>query len=306
MILKKVFRALKHITDAYHWFCCLILPAAFILPLLTIVGELFGIDLITNSIEIYLAVKDALAAGTQVSQEDLTTAANVVLWAGFFSYIPTLLLMKKRNDEPGGYRKIEINKLFKCLCLGMFLNTMVQFTSAFVKTLPMLSQYAEALKASNTISTSGNPLFTVLLVGIVGPMVEEITLRRGVQKNLYNISPTFGVIATSVLFGVLHGNLIHNVSATAMGLGLGYMYCKTDNLWYPTALHMAVNLNSVLNVIFGLNGVFTTILLPFVFGVLYLITKKKTTPEMIDETQKEITESKQPIKVKVKKIKTKG
>lgn len=294
---------LQHTINAFRWLSCFLLSSMFALPLLTIFASLLNIDFITNGIQIFQDVKD-VTIGTSINADQLITASNVLLSVTLLSYVPTLIVMYNRNKTPGGYRKIDAKQLFKCLCLGLVLNLFVQFAAELASTIPELYQHAEELKLTDEVTTSGNPLLVVLTVGIFGPMVEEIIFRRGMQKNLCKINPTLGIIATSVLFGVMHGNLMQGAFAIIMGLGLGYMYYKTDNLWYPTFLHIAVNLSSVLCQILGLNAVITVISLPIVFGVLYVITKKNTVPEeLIKQDVEEVAKKKQAIKVKVKKIK---
>ena len=295
VVVSAIFKAL-------WWLSRYFLASMFALPLLTLFAMFFDIDFITNSIKIYEDVQ-SVTAGVYINPEHLRIASNVLLSAGLLSYIPILMMMFNRNEAPGGYRKIEINKLFKYLCLGMGLNLVAQYTIGIATTIQELAQHTNELEAVNNNLLSGHPLMVILVVGVLGPMVEEITLRRGVQKNLCKINPVFGVIASSILFGWMHGNLLQGAAAAIMGFGLGYIYYKTDNLWYPTILHMTINLDSVFNMLVKPLGI-STILLPAIFGLLYIATKEDTPCDVAtNEITKEDTNNKKPIKVKVKKIK---
>jgi len=116
---------------------------------------------------------------------------------------------------------------------------------------------SETLAASNKLATGGGPLMTILFVGILAPIVEELLFRRGMQKNLDAINPKMSLIVTALSFGLLHGNILQSSFAIAMGLILGYVYQKTDNLLYTIMMHISVNMTGVLIELLGLNEIMT-------------------------------------------------
>jgi membrane protease YdiL (CAAX protease family) len=85
-------------------------------------------------------------------------------------------------------------------------------------------------------------IIAILTVDIV-PAIAEETLFRGVFLN--NLTRHYGVlkalIVISVLFAFIHVNPSVIVSIFLLGLILGYVYLKTENLIYPIMLHFFYN-----------------------------------------------------------------
>lgn len=67
-----------------------------------------------------------------------------------------------------------------------------------------------------------------LTVVVLGPIVEELAFRGGIQQHLKQTSlPRWGaVLITSVLFGLIHGNFMQALPAIPLGFALGWLYEK--------------------------------------------------------------------------------
>jgi len=78
---------------------------------------------------------------------------------------------------------------------------------------------------------------------IVGPIHEELLYRGVIQRYLrtkYSIRTS--IIVSSIIFGLAHIHPGLILSSFVLGLFLGYIYHKWDNLWYAVILHMLINL----------------------------------------------------------------
>lgn len=102
--------------------------------------------------------------------------------------------------------------------------------------LNALEQDAAPKTALPMIYTGLNAMVTVLLA----PIVEEF-LFRGVLLQRWSVkwNPRAALIATSILFGVLHANV---VGLTMFGLVMGLLYFKTRTLLIPIVAHALNNL----------------------------------------------------------------
>lgn len=91
--------------------------------------------------------------------------------------------------------------------------------------------------------TSSAPLWTnFLCVGILAPVLEEIFFRKLVIDRLRRYGDLFAMLASGVLFGLIHGNFYQFFYAAAMGVLFGYVYLRTGRLRYTVILHVTVNL----------------------------------------------------------------
>ena len=90
---------------------------------------------------------------------------------------------------------------------------------------------------------TSNPLFvTIICAGILIPIVEEI-LFRGLIFNRIKCQYNFvaGLLISSLLFGIYHGNIVQGIYATLLGILLGFAYHKTKSILIPIFIHMGGN-----------------------------------------------------------------
>ena len=95
------------------------------------------------------------------------------------------------------------------------------------------------------------PIVIVVVLGIVGPIVEEMFFRQFLIGLVERFTPTWvAVVVSSVLFGMLHmhsfalSEALGVISHAFFGLSCGLLYVKTDrNLLYPAIIHCHNNLS---------------------------------------------------------------
>ena len=172
----------------------------------------------------------------------LLQAANFTMVLLFLSYIPVLAVSgvkAYRNRESISLPKPML-VLFVCFAAAAINLALEGVALALAPLVP--ESESNMLEFAMMLATGGSPYATIIISGILAPVVEELVLRQGVQKSLQEINPVFAIVAASAIFGVLHGNLVQGVFAGIFGLALGYVYYKTGNLAYSIAMHITVNL----------------------------------------------------------------
>ena len=92
-----------------------------------------------------------------------------------------------------------------------------------------------------------SPLLLIVLTVIAAPIVEETVMRGLILGRTFNNS-YFGVIISSLLFGLLHmpTNIGSWVIYGGMGFVLAVVYHKTQKLEYTIAIHFINNALGVL------------------------------------------------------------
>lgn len=87
-----------------------------------------------------------------------------------------------------------------------------------------------------------NPVYlvlTVAMIAVIGPIAEEFIFRGVLLKRMaLKTSMWGGIIISSLLFGVLHADII---GAFAFGVITSLLYLKTGNLLVPILLHIFNN-----------------------------------------------------------------
>jgi hypothetical protein len=89
-------------------------------------------------------------------------------------------------------------------------------------------------------------LVRVLYNVIAAPIAEELLFRGIVFNRLNSWTPTwFSVLASSVLFGAMHLDLLQGLVSSVTGVMLVLIYLRYRNLWLPIFGHIAGNLAAI-------------------------------------------------------------
>lgn len=91
------------------------------------------------------------------------------------------------------------------------------------------------------------PVLSVLVIAVLAPLLEEILIRGIILDGyLKNYSPIKSILASALLFALIHGNLSQGIGAFLMGIVVGVIYWRTQSLLFCICLHMANNSTTVL------------------------------------------------------------
>lgn len=88
-------------------------------------------------------------------------------------------------------------------------------------------------------------LLSLIATAIVPALIEEFTCRGLILGSLRKFGDGFAIIASSVIFGIMHGNFQQMPFAFLVGLVLAYITVKTETLWVAVAVHAFNNFVSV-------------------------------------------------------------
>ena len=90
----------------------------------------------------------------------------------------------------------------------------------------------------NDISSWSHILITFLSGVVIGPVVEELFFRGMVYPLMRKYCGViWGIVATGVMFGLSHFDLWRALPLALGGMGLCYIYEKTDSIWPPIIAH---------------------------------------------------------------------
>jgi len=76
---------------------------------------------------------------------------------------------------------------------------------------------------------------------VIAPLFEEYWTRGIMYDALKPYGTGMAIIISSVIFGLMHGNLYMLFYTTAFGFALGYIRYATNSLFIPTIIHAIVN-----------------------------------------------------------------
>lgn len=85
-----------------------------------------------------------------------------------------------------------------------------------------------------------------IAISVVPALVEEFAIRGAVMQPLRKYGDRFAIVASAIVFAVLHGNLIQAPFALIAGIGIGYAVCITESLWTGVIIHFCNNFYAVI------------------------------------------------------------
>ena len=267
-------QALKSILGASGWLGLFLVSSVVVAAIFGFLGFVmeneYAVDSIISCVFCFEVVSGTMSFQSLVNGGWLVKAANFTMLLLFLSYLPVFCVAGVetwRNRESIASPKMGI-MLFVIAAAAVF-NLVLEVLAAGIG--PLLPQEDSVmLQFVMMLATGGSPYAVVVISGILAPIVEEVVLRGGVQKSLQKINPAFAIIATAVIFGVLHGNLIQGVFAGAFGLLLGYVYYKTDNLFYTIGMHITVNMTGCIISLAQIPELVSYVVVAIVLCVIYV------------------------------------
>lgn len=91
------------------------------------------------------------------------------------------------------------------------------------------------------VNTPTSFLLNLFTVAVLPALLEEMVWRGYILRSLRGYGDGFAVVVSSLLFGLMHGNLRQIPFAFIVGLVLGYLYVQTNNIWIPIIVHFINN-----------------------------------------------------------------
>ena len=154
---------------------------------------------------------------------------------------------KIAKDLPFGTtynREVAINLVMVCLPLMVLSAIAINYASAFLQEILGL----EFTSSVSDISLKGmkETLFGVLSMAVVPALIEETVIRGIVLQPLRKYGDKYAIIASALLFAVMHGNMVQIPYTVIGGLILGFLAVTTESLWPSIILHFINNFYSVI------------------------------------------------------------
>lgn len=83
-------------------------------------------------------------------------------------------------------------------------------------------------------------------VAVMPALLEEFAFRGVILQPLRKYGDKFAIVVSSVVFALMHGNMVQIPFAFIVGLALGYFCIATDSIWTSATIHFLNNFSSVI------------------------------------------------------------
>lgn len=217
------------------------------------VGIISGICVISYVIiQNLMSLVVAMTPLRELYFSDPTMQSVVTIFMSIFSLlvpfgIGGMLINRKIGDQVFNFEKPVSGRLMAfAVPLGFFVCLAGNYISSIF--VNIMSDIGFNLSSPDFDVPSDIPGRIVYLVSIavVPALVEEFAIRGAVLQPLRRYGDKFAIIASAIIFAVLHGNLIQAPFALIAGIALGYAVCITNSIWTGVLIHFCNNLYSVI------------------------------------------------------------
>ena len=154
--------------------------------------------------------------------------------------------LNKGKDTPVvDFRKpVSTPLMLAATCFGFFVCLAGNYvTSVFVGIMDELGILLSAPEYNPPEDFAGRIIY-VTAIAVVPALVEEFAVRGVMLQPMRKYGDRFAIIASALLFAVMHGNLIQAPFALIAGVGIGYAVCITNSIRTGILIHFCNNLYS--------------------------------------------------------------
>lgn len=197
-------------------------------------------------------IRKLLPAAEEVFSSRLGEEAYSVIGSIFFIALPFsvshLFLKKKKLTGllPFGtsYNKKASAYIVGFICPAMMLTTTaVNFISAVIQNASGM-RFTSGME-DMSLKTVPEAVMAVISMALVPAVVEEIAVRGIIMQPLRRYGDKFAIVASALIFSMLHGNMVQIPYALFAGMYLGWAVIATGSLWPSIIIHFLNNLYSV-------------------------------------------------------------
>lgn len=215
----------------------------------------------------------------------IDSPTSVIIILTGFILIPLFYLNHRKTKKSSmdityRFNRINDNHLPYVVSLGFLA---FFFSLGFSGLLDFVKYDPETAESLNNLVVNNPLILTLISVGIIAPLYEEIVFRGSILKNLSGSMPvTLAVILQAILFSAYHMNILQAFPTLSLGLLTGFAVLYTNSIWSGIIIHIINNTLAILISNFAtetatLNAfIFFSLMLVALVAIIYTIGKLKT------------------------------
>lgn len=212
-----------------------------------------GIQMVVSFVSgIILSVRLMLENGVDAVNEAQyieSFTAKLTEYTTFITLISNILALaiiwlffKIRKKKLSG--EIQLNKcpVKSVLAAGLFGIGFGVVLGALISIIPFSESMQNSFTDSYSALSAGNAVISIISVAILAPIVEEVFFRGLIYTRLKSgMNKITAAVISSLLFGVMHGEIIWMLIGFMSGLALVWIFEKTRSLLGCITVHIANN-----------------------------------------------------------------
>lgn len=139
-------------------------------------------------------------------------------------------------------KKIPLKEYFNIIILGIGVTILLLFLSGIL--MRLIPGYSEV---ANQLSTARESIIQLIITIVLIPIYEEIFYRGIIFGYLRkNFNMVLAILFQSLIFGLMHLNLVQGIYTFILGIVLALVYIYTDSILGNITVHIIFNLLGLL------------------------------------------------------------
>ena len=183
------------------------------------------------------------------------SADAIVLWSGITSLVSMFtvgVIFIKATDSKFN-DMIPLKKVKKgyfvplvliATAVSLISNYMADILLNNLSLIGIKTKYPPSFEAAENSPLEA--LLTILSVAIIPPLAEEFLFRGIILNKLKPFGINFAIFTSSLLFGLMHGNLVQTPFAFVVGMAFAYVTVKSGSILPSIISHFLINFSSVM------------------------------------------------------------
>jgi len=251
------------------WIWGILWPSLLYLGLSIIIGVIGGIIA-----GIYAAMHDINAMDIALSGT-FNLSLNMVVQILTIAVCLPIYLYNRKHYYSKPKTKPSIKLIIFSICFVLLISVPLDYLLTYIKN-NFLGE--TKLDLVNQLISDANIYITILSASILAPIVEELMLRGlTLNKALSRTNTITAILISSIIFGILHMNVIQGIFAFLIGIPLALVFIKTKSIIPCILCHLANNLIAVFQMDISSKGYLISNIVIIVITIIpaYLFIKGK-------------------------------
>ena len=140
-------------------------------------------------------------------------------------------------------RKAAVGLTMLCVPLMIFSTLAINFISTIIQEMLGIT-FTTGVEDPKIMGAEGI-FIAVLSIAVLPAILEEVVVRGIIMQPLRRFGDKFAIVASALIFGIMHGNMVQIPYTIVAGLFMGYLAIATGSLWPSIILHFINNFYSV-------------------------------------------------------------
>ena len=160
----------------------------------------------------------------------------IIILITLIIFVPLFYNVYKKYRQKNNFK---LNNIFIPILFGISISLIYNIT---------LYNLNNVINFTDIFKLSPLPIIVqIISSGIAGPILEELIFRGIVYNKLKTFNKKMSaIILTSLIFGIIHGNVINMIYAFGVSFMFIYLYEKYKTLKAPIIMHISLNTTVIL------------------------------------------------------------